>query len=45
LEQAETGGWRAETVRAHALRYRWERVVAQYLDLYARVLGETPRSE
>jgi len=41
LEQAETGGWRAETVRAHALRYRWERVVAQYLDLYARVLGET----
>jgi len=45
LDEVATGAWRPETVRVHALRYQWQRVVAEYLDLYARVLTESSRSE
>jgi glycosyltransferase involved in cell wall biosynthesis len=41
LAEVDAGDWCAGTVRAHALRYQWEPVVARYVELYARVLRQT----
>jgi glycosyltransferase involved in cell wall biosynthesis len=42
LHQVESGRWRPDVVRAHAMRYEWKKVAERYLEAYTRCLRQAP---